>query len=246
MLNILKTESTGRPNLRLAIIRQNYTQANYTFRRNVIVFRIKLHSHRIATLRYWNLTDFCRLLNAQQSTKHGHLMKSTASSHWISRHQILRIFLCCDLVHYCDGILGAMASQITSLTICLLNRLLRRRPKKNIKAPRHWPLWGEFTGTGELPAQKASNAENISIWWRHHGLSVMGSLNVLGNTLKFSQNGFFSSFVVLVMNTLTKLQLVESNELRGHGRRGKYQRIGFSSLGYWHPQAYTSASQSMQ
>ena len=22
--------------------------------------------------------------------------------------------------------------------------------------------------TGELPAQKASNAENISIWWRHH------------------------------------------------------------------------------
>ena len=23
--------------------------------------------------------------------------------------------------------------------------------------------------TGEFPAQKASNAENISIWWRHHG-----------------------------------------------------------------------------
>ena len=39
--------------------------------------------------------------------------------------------------------------------------------KENIKAPRHWPLWGEFTGTGEFPAQKASNAENVSIWWRH-------------------------------------------------------------------------------
>ena len=41
--------------------------------------------------------------------------------------------------------------------------------KENIKAPpRHWPLCGEFTGTGEFPAQMASNAENVSIWWRHH------------------------------------------------------------------------------
>ena len=40
--------------------------------------------------------------------------------------------------------------------------------KENIKAPRHWPLCGEFTGTGEFPAQRASNAENVSIWWRHH------------------------------------------------------------------------------
>ena len=23
--------------------------------------------------------------------------------------------------------------------------------------------------TGEFPAQKASNAEEVSIWWRHHG-----------------------------------------------------------------------------
>ena len=40
--------------------------------------------------------------------------------------------------------------------------------KENTKAPRHWPLCGEFTGTGEFPAQRASNAENGSIWWRHH------------------------------------------------------------------------------
>ena len=24
------------------------------------------------------------------------------------------------------------------------------------------------SGTGEFPAQLASNAENVSIWWRHH------------------------------------------------------------------------------
>ena len=41
--------------------------------------------------------------------------------------------------------------------------------KENIKVPRHWPLCGEFTGDRWIPAQWASNAENISIWWRHHG-----------------------------------------------------------------------------
>ena len=39
--------------------------------------------------------------------------------------------------------------------------------KENIKAPRHWPLCGEFTGTGEFPAQRASYAKNVSIWRRH-------------------------------------------------------------------------------
>ena len=34
--------------------------------------------------------------------------------------------------------------------------------KENIKTPRQWPLCGEFN------AQMASNAENVSIWWRHH------------------------------------------------------------------------------
>ena len=39
--------------------------------------------------------------------------------------------------------------------------LIRVQIKENIKAPRHWPLCGEFT-------QMASNAESVSIWWRHH------------------------------------------------------------------------------
>ena len=49
---------------------------------------------------------------------------------------------------------------------CLLNRLFGCRSKKtSCKAPRHWPLCGEFTGTGGFPAQMASNTENVSIWW---------------------------------------------------------------------------------
>ena len=39
---------------------------------------------------------------------------------------------------------------------------------KKIKARRHMPLWGEFAGNRWFPAQRASNAENVFIWWRHH------------------------------------------------------------------------------
>ena len=40
--------------------------------------------------------------------------------------------------------------------------------KENIKVSLHWPLWWKFTMTGEFPVQRASNAENVSIWWLHH------------------------------------------------------------------------------
>ena len=53
---------------------------------------------------------------------------------------------------------------------CLLNRLFRRRSKKTPKL-RITGLWaGNSPVAGEFPAQMASNAENISIWWRHHAV----------------------------------------------------------------------------
>ena len=52
---------------------------------------------------------------------------------------------------------------------CLLNRLFRRRSKKTSKLRLTGLCAGNSPGTGEFPAQMASNAENVSIWWRHHG-----------------------------------------------------------------------------
>ena len=60
--------------------------------------------------------------------------------------------------------MSAMASQITGI---LIVPFVQTQIKENIKAPRHCPLWGEFTGTGEFPSRKTSHAENVSIWWRH-------------------------------------------------------------------------------
>ena len=64
--------------------------------------------------------------------------------------------------HYIDLIMTTMASQITSLAV-VYSSFIQAQIKENIKAPRHWPLCGEFAGTGEFPAQRTSNAENVSI-----------------------------------------------------------------------------------
>ena len=51
---------------------------------------------------------------------------------------------------------------------CLLNRLFRHKSKKtsNLRVP--GLCAGNSPVTGEFPAQMASDAENVSIWWRHH------------------------------------------------------------------------------
>ena len=51
---------------------------------------------------------------------------------------------------------------------CLLNHLFRRRSKKTSKLRVTGVCAGNSPETGEFPAQMASNAENVSIWWRHH------------------------------------------------------------------------------
>ena len=52
--------------------------------------------------------------------------------------------------HYGDVIMDAIASQITSLTI-VTQPFIQTQIKENIKAPRHWPLCGEFTGHRRIP-----------------------------------------------------------------------------------------------
>ena len=50
----------------------------------------------------------------------------------------------------------------------LFNRLFRRSPKKTSKLRVTGLCEGNSLVTGEFPSQRASNAENVSICWRHH------------------------------------------------------------------------------
>ena len=47
--------------------------------------------------------------------------------------------------------MSAIAAQITSL---ITQAFIQAQIKGNIKAPRHWPLWGEFTGDRWIPRTK--------------------------------------------------------------------------------------------
>ena len=59
---------------------------------------------------------------------------------------------------------------------CLLNRLFRRKSKKTSKLRVTGLCVGNSPGTGEFPAQMASYAENVSIWWRHHVLALFAAV----------------------------------------------------------------------
>ena len=63
--------------------------------------------------------------------------------------------------------MSEMASQITSLTIVYSTVYSRRRSKKTSKFRVTGLCAGNSPVTGEFPAQMASNAGNVSIWWRH-------------------------------------------------------------------------------
>ena len=66
---------------------------------------------------------------------------------------------------------------------CLFNRLFRRRSKKTSKLCVTGLCVGNSPGTGEFPAQMASNAGNVSIWWRHHATFASNDAS-LGTALR--------------------------------------------------------------
>ena len=62
----------------------------------------------------------------------------------------------------------SMVSQITSLTIGYSSVYSGADQRKTHKLRVTGLCEGNSLMTGEFPAQMASDAENVSIWWRHH------------------------------------------------------------------------------
>ena len=67
--------------------------------------------------------------------------------------------------------MGAMEFQITRALIVYPTVLFRRKSNKTSKLRVTGLCEGNSPVTREFPAQRASNAENVSIWLRHHLLS---------------------------------------------------------------------------
>ena len=73
-----------------------------------------------------------------------------------------------DHYNYSNVIMGVMASQITSFTIVYSTVYSGADQRKKSKLRVTGLCTGNSPLTGEFPAQMASNAENVSIWWCNH------------------------------------------------------------------------------
>ena len=94
--------------------------------------------------------------------------------------------------HYNDVIMGVTASQITSLAIVYSTVYLVSDQRKHQRSASLAFMW-EFTG--EFPAQRASNAENVSIWWRRHAFALCEGIHRSPVPYKMSSDAEFWLFL---------------------------------------------------
>ena len=104
---------------------------------------------------------------------------------------------------------------------CLLNRLFRHRSKKTSKVRVTGLCAGNSPVTGEFPAQMASNAENVSVWWLHHefmqccglfGFVLISCTHIQSWTYYFS---LFLCFYWCEVHFLSSKSII-CNELQNH------------------------------
>ena len=93
---------------------------------------------------------------------------------------------------------------------CLLNRLFRCRSQKTSKLRVTGLCEGNSPVTGEFPSQRASNAENVSIWWRHHDDGI--SVSVATYNGNFPQWLFEETIKTAILYHFTKLRWYKSLE----------------------------------
>ena len=115
--------------------------------------------------------------NKEKSKFHitGHLWAESTCDQWILPHTMGQHCGMCTLSDIIssqwrhnghDGVSNHQSHDY------LLSRLFRSRLKKTSKLRVTGLCAGNSPVTGEFLAQMASNAENVSIWWRHHGVGT--------------------------------------------------------------------------
>ena len=105
-------------------------------------------------------------ININVFIEYGHLHLEYATNLAASREYYNEIALQ-GRHNECDGVSNHRC------LYCLLNRLFIRRSKKTSKLRVIGLCEGNSPVTSEFPSQRASNAENVTILWRHHGISMV-------------------------------------------------------------------------
>ena len=109
-------------------------------------------------------------------------VRASVLQNWISSNFILKCSRGTFSVwHYGDIIMGAIASQITSLTIVYSTVYSDAYQRKHqSSASLAFDRW--------IPRTKGSSAENISIWWRHHELVTFHANNICNEWISYKEN----------------------------------------------------------
>ena len=116
--------------------------------------RLRQH-HQLTPVQHLHLIPL-ELCQKTQSQWHG-----PVGSTWPAWHKLM------SRHNECDGVSNQQPHD------WLLNRLFRRGSRKTSKLRVTGLCAGNSPVTGEYPAQRASNAENVSIWWRHYELPAL-------------------------------------------------------------------------
>ena len=95
---------------------------------------------------------------------------------------------------------------------CLLKRLFRNRSKKISKLLVTGLCAGNSPVAGEIPAQMASNAGNVSIWWRHHRFWTKTITRANGCQLilhwKWNQNSEIVIIRIYIRSVVCKISVI--------------------------------------
>ena len=103
---------------------------------------------------------------------------------------------------------------------CSLNRLFRRRSKKISKLRVTGLCAGNSQETDEFPAQMASNAENVSIWLRHHAPSITLFRSVVRPTNRYTAT----------VATERKIDNASTHRTRSHSHAQSMVRMNVSRV----------------
>ena len=115
------------------------------------------------------------------------LWSKSTSRWWILRGPVMqsfdvffdvRIQKCCKNTSHLSWNMFCTKSQlepvqsvliITVMSVTSNLTFVQQLVQTNIRgSPPYWSLWGKLPMTGGFPSQRASNAEIISMLWRHH------------------------------------------------------------------------------
>ena len=128
----------------------------------------------------------------------------------------------------------------------LRNRLVRRRSKKTSKLRVTGLCEGNSPVTGVFPAQMASNAENVSIWWRHHIMTYRGSPHMIYSTsLQLCKCFAFAVFycgVMIIARSITKWYFDTNKQNFGNFRthiKDRHAKYFLLNCLKWMPQDFS-------